>query len=190
MQLNLNEKLFYYINNLRRLILRMIYFEIFARINKAVANKIIHSIFKENVFLNWTTNDLKKISEKKLFELSINQIFEKHKIFIANNEIVILIIQNWILNEMITFTSNLILSRTSNKRSVSQNTMNTSFFFSFSTLYFFYRFDSSSHFVKIDCYEKFHTVVDSIFFRRCDKKNWKRIIRNFHWFRIFWKRVD
>ena len=103
--------------------------------------------------------------------MSINQIFEKHKIFIANNEIVISIIQNQILDEMITFASNLILSRTSNKRSVSQNTVNTSFFFSFSTLYFFYRFDSLSHFVEIDCYEKSHTIVDSIFFRRCDRKN-------------------
>ena len=92
MHLNLNEKLFHYINNLRKLILRTIYFEIFARINRIVADKMIHSIFKKNAFLNWTTNDLKKISEKKLFELSVNQIFEKHKIFIADNEIVISII--------------------------------------------------------------------------------------------------
>ena len=137
MQLNLNEKLFHYINNLRKLILRTIYFEIFVRINKTVANKMIHSIFKKKKFLNWTTNDLKKVFEKKLFELSINQIFEKHKIFIANNEIVISIIQNQILNEMITFASNLISSRTSNKRSVLQNTMNISFFFHFRHYIFF-----------------------------------------------------
>ena len=140
MQLNLNEKSFHYINNLRRLILRTIYFKIFVRINKIVADKMIHSIFKKNVFLNWTTNDLKKISEKKLFELSINQIFEKHKIFITNNEIVISIIQNRILNEMITFTSNVISLRTSNKRSVSQNTMNTSFFFFIFDIIFFLSF--------------------------------------------------
>ena len=71
---------------------------------------------------------------------------------------------------MITSASNLILSRTSNKRSVSQNTVNTSFFFSFSTLYFFYRLDSSSHFVEIDYYEKFHTIVDSIFFVNVTEK--------------------
>ena len=189
MQLNLNKKLFHYINNLRRLILRTIYFEFFVRINKTIADKMIHSIFKKNVFLNWTTNDLKKISEKKLFELSINQIFEKHKIFIVNNKIVISIIQNQILNEMITFASNLISSHTLNKHFISQNTVNTLFFFIFDII-FFYRFDSSSHFVKIDCYEKFHTIVDSIFFRWCDKKKWKRIVRNFYWFRIFWKRVD
>ena len=52
MQLNLNEKLFHYINNLRKLILRTIYFEIFVRINRIVANKMIHSIFEKNVFLN------------------------------------------------------------------------------------------------------------------------------------------
>ena len=137
MQLNLNKKLIHYINNLRKLILRTIYFEIFVRINKTVANKMIHSIFKKKKFLNWTTNDLKKVFEKKLFELSINQIFEKHKIFIANNEIVISIIQNRILSEIIIFTSNLILSRTSNKRSVLQNTMNISFFFHFRHYIFF-----------------------------------------------------
>ena len=52
MQLNLNEKSFHYINNLRKLILRTIYFEIFVRINKTVANKMIHSIFKKKKFLN------------------------------------------------------------------------------------------------------------------------------------------
>ena len=49
MQLNLNEKSFHYINNLRRLILRTIYFEIFARINRTVTDKMTHSIFKKKM---------------------------------------------------------------------------------------------------------------------------------------------
>ena len=63
--------------------------------------------------------------------MSINQIVEKHKIIIVNNKIVISIVQNQILNEIDTFASNLISSRMSNKRSVSQNTVNTSFFHHF-----------------------------------------------------------
>ena len=77
MQLNLNKKSFYYINNLRRLILRTIYFEIFVRINKTVANKIIHLIFKKKCFFELNNEWFKKNFWKKIIWIVSQSNFRK-----------------------------------------------------------------------------------------------------------------